>query len=143
MRRDLNSQGSVSPVAIGFPFRSCKGGTAGMGCKGLAERDVSRKAKGAAGERDAAKLQVCVFLVCQSSQLKFTFSFSYQCHYPDRLKTYSSACQRTNPWCTQAKRRDVPNAQLFMGKRALQQPQCAGAEIPGQLGSLLNPSFSP
>ena len=59
-------------------------------------------------------------LARQTSQLRFPFSFSYQRRYPDRLKNYTSQCQRTNSWCTQAERRDAPKAQLSKSKRALQ-----------------------
>lgn len=87
---DLNSLCSISPMATGFLFSSRKGSSAEMGCDTSAEGDVSREAKGAAEEHDAAELQVCELLMRQTSQLRFIFSFSYQHRYPDSLKTYST-----------------------------------------------------
>lgn len=68
---------------------------------------------------------------CQTCHPRFTFSFSYQHPYPDRPKTDSSECQRTNSWCTQAERSHVPNVQLFVSRRALHQIRHSGPEIPG------------
>lgn len=135
--RALNSQCPVSPMAIGFPFNSRKGSTAGMGCDIPAERDVSRQAKGAAEEHDAPGARVP--------------------NMPDKpalvhLLLFSPA---SLPRQTENSLQRVPKDDPLMHTSRKQRcSQCAAT--PGQvrqarnswdygrrLGSLLNSSFSP
>lgn len=121
--RDLNSHCSVSAVIMNCPFSSCKGNSAGMDGISLQKGSFQGGKGSCRGVQNVP--------TCQTCHPRFTFSFSYQHPYPDRPKTDSSECQRTNSWCTQAERSHVPNVQLFVSRRALHQIRHSGPEIPG------------